>query len=112
MDLQIDPESFNFDIPPFSMQTLAENAVRYAISIRPERGSIWIKCSCSNGRFTLSVRDDGPGGGSDAGRSHQVGLRSLRESLRAAMDRLLSCRPIAVRKVSRQVLSFHLLKRH
>jgi two-component system LytT family sensor kinase len=84
VDLQIDPESFNFDIPPFSMQTLAENAVRHAISIRPEGGSIWITCSSHDGRLTLSVRDDGPGGGSDAGQSHQFGLRSLRERLRAA----------------------------
>jgi two-component system, LytTR family, sensor kinase len=84
VDLQIDPESFNFDIPPFSMQTLAENAVHHAISIRPEGGSIWIKCFCHDGRLTLSVRDDGPGGGSDAGQSHQFGLRSLRDRLRAA----------------------------
>ena len=38
VDLQIDPESFNFYVPPFSIQTLAENAVRHAISIRPGRG--------------------------------------------------------------------------
>jgi sensor histidine kinase YesM len=84
VDLQIDPESFNFDIPPFSIQTLAENAVRHAISIRPEGGSIWIKCSCQGGRLNVSVRDDGPGNGADDGQSHQFGLRSLRERLRAA----------------------------
>ncbi len=84
IDMQIDEESFNFDIPPFSMQTLAENAVRHAISVRPEGGSIWIKCSCHDGRLTVSVRDDGPGGGSDDGQSHQFGLRSLRERLRSA----------------------------
>jgi signal transduction histidine kinase len=84
VDLQIDPESFNFDIPPFSVQTLAENAVRHAISIRPEGGSIWIKCSYHEGSLTVSVRDDGPGGGSDAGQSHKFGLRSLRERLQAA----------------------------
>ena len=84
VDLQIDPGSFNFDILPFSMQTLAENAVRHAISIRPEGGSIWIKCSCRDDGLTLSVRDDGPGIALDAGQSHQFGLRSLRERLRAA----------------------------
>ena len=84
VDLQIDPESFNFDVPPFSIQTLAENAVRHAISIRPEGGSIWIKCSCQDDRLNVSVRDDGPGGGADRGPSHQVGLRSLRERLQAA----------------------------
>jgi two-component system, LytTR family, sensor kinase len=93
IDLRVDPECVHFDIPPFSMQTLAENAVRHAISIRPEGGSIWITCTCNNGSLTLSVRDDGPGGGpgddaeghrEDGGTSHHFGLRSLRERLRAA----------------------------
>jgi signal transduction histidine kinase len=84
VDLQIDPESFNFDVPPFSIQTLAENAVRHAVSIRPEGGSIWIKCSCEGGRLSVSVRDDGPGSRANSGQSHQFGLRSLRERLRAA----------------------------
>ncbi|HEY6250600.1 MAG TPA: histidine kinase [Candidatus Angelobacter sp.] len=84
VEVQIDPEASNFDIPPFSMQTLAENAVRHAISIRPEGGSIWIKCSCRDGRLTVSIRDDGPGNGADHGQSHHFGLRSLRERLQAA----------------------------
>jgi signal transduction histidine kinase len=84
VDLQIDPESFNFDVLPFSIQTLAENAVRHAISIRPEGGSIWIKCSCQEDRLSVSVRDNGPGDSADPGQSHQFGLRSLRERLRAA----------------------------
>lgn len=84
IDVQIDPECCNFDIPPFSIQTLAENAVRHAISVRPEGGSIWIKCACRDGRLSVSVRDDGPGGAADRGQSHQFGLRSLRERLRAA----------------------------
>jgi histidine kinase len=84
VDLQIDSESFSFEVPPFSMQTLAENAVRHAISIRPEGGSISIVCSCHDGRLSVTVRDDGPGGGVEAGQSHQFGLRSLRERLRAA----------------------------
>jgi signal transduction histidine kinase len=84
IDVQIDAESFNFDIPPFSIQTLAENAVRHAVSIRSEGGSIWIKCSCQDGKLSVSVRDDGPGAGADTGQSHQFGLRSLRERLRAA----------------------------
>jgi signal transduction histidine kinase len=84
IDLEIDPESFHFDVPPFSIQTLAENAVHHAISIRPQGGSIWIRCSCQKGELSVSVRDDGPGGGADPGQSHQFGLRYLRERLRAA----------------------------
>jgi signal transduction histidine kinase len=92
VDLQIDPESFTFDVPPFSMQTLAENAVRHAISIRPEGGSIWISCSCHEGKLSISVRDDGPGPSVDRGPSHQFGLRSLQERLRAAYGDAASLR--------------------
>jgi two-component system LytT family sensor kinase len=92
VDLQIDPESFQFDVPPFSIQTLAENAVRHAISIRPEGGCIWIKCSCQDGRLSVSVRDDGPGGGADTGQSHQFGLRSLQERLQAAYGAMADLR--------------------
>ncbi len=84
VDLEIDRECFSFEVPPFSMQTLAENAVRHAISIRPEGGSILIRCSCRDGKLNVVVRDDGPGGGADVGPSHQFGLRSLRERLQAA----------------------------
>ena len=84
VDLEIDPEAFHFDIPPFSIQTLAENAVRHAVSVRPEGGAISIKCRCQNGNMAVSVRDNGPGGAVTAGQSHQFGLRSLRERLHAA----------------------------
>jgi two-component system LytT family sensor kinase len=93
VDLQIDPESFHFDVPPFSMQTLAENAVRHAISVRPEGGSIRITCSCRNGALNITVRDDGPGFSAEAGSSHQFGLRSLRERLRAAYGPSTDLRP-------------------
>lgn len=81
---EIDPDSFNYDVPPFSIQTLAENAVRHAISIRPEGGSIWIRCSIQDGGLRISVRDDGPGVGAESTQSHHFGLRSLRERLHAA----------------------------
>jgi LytS/YehU family sensor histidine kinase len=84
VDLQIDPESFNFEVPAFSIQTLAENAVHHAISQRPEGGSLCILSSYRDGGLLLSVRDDGPGNGAGASESHQFGLHSLRERLRAA----------------------------
>ena len=87
VDLRVDPESFNCDLLPFSMQTLAENAVHHAIAIRPEGGSIWIACSCRDGRLEVSVRDNGPGHAAETGESHQFGLRSLRDRLQAAYGR-------------------------
>jgi sensor histidine kinase YesM len=84
VNLDIDPDSFEFDVPPFSIQTLAENAVHHAIAIRPEGGSIWIASRCRNGGLEVSVRDDGPGVGSAMSESHHMGLRSVRERLVAA----------------------------
>jgi signal transduction histidine kinase len=84
IDVQVDPDSFNYDLPPFSIQTLAENAVRHAISVRPEGGSIWISCSCEERGLRITVRDDGPGVGTESTQSHHFGLRSLRERLHAA----------------------------
>lgn len=84
VNIEIHPESFNFNVPPFSLQTLAENAVRHAIAVRPEGGSLWIKCTCPEGRLEVCVRDDGPGNISEPSESHQFGLRSLRERLQAA----------------------------
>ena len=84
VNIEIDPESNSYDLLPFSLQTLAENAVRHAISVRPNGGAIWVRTSCHDGRMTVSVRDDGPGIGQPANSSHQFGLRSLRERLHAA----------------------------
>jgi LytS/YehU family sensor histidine kinase len=84
VNLDIDPEAFEFEVPPFAIQTLAENAVHHAIAIRPEGGSIWITCARTSGGLEVSVRDDGPGAAGESATSHQLGLRSVRERLVAA----------------------------
>jgi LytS/YehU family sensor histidine kinase len=84
VNLDVDPSSFDFDVPPFSLQTLAENAVHHAIAIRPGGGSIWITSRRNGAGLLVSVRDDGPGNGIETGDSHQLGLRSVRERLVAA----------------------------
>ncbi len=84
VNLDVDAAAHEFDVPPFSIQTLAENAVHHAIAIRPEGGSIWITCHGRNGHLEVSVRDDGPGVTGEASDSHQIGLRSVRERLLAA----------------------------
>jgi len=84
INLDVDASSFDFDVPPFSIQTLAENAVHHAIAIRPEGGSIWITSRRNGAGLLVSVRDDGPGQRVDTSDSHQLGLRSVRERLVAA----------------------------
>jgi LytS/YehU family sensor histidine kinase len=78
---KIDEHSYDFEIPVFSLQTLAENAVRHAISTRPEGGTIWIQTSFAADALSVSVRDDGPGATISPVESHHLGLRSLRERL-------------------------------
>lgn len=84
----VEPAAEDFDLLPFSLQALAENAVQHAIASRSEGGRIWIRAACRAGRLHVSVRDDGPGrnGASAPGAetSPQFGLRALRERLQAA----------------------------
>jgi signal transduction histidine kinase len=80
----VSPEAFEFDVPPFSIQTLVENAVHHAIAIRPEGGSVWITCGARDGSLQVTIRDDGPGPTAEPPPSHHLGLRSVRERLVAA----------------------------
>jgi two-component system, LytTR family, sensor kinase len=82
--LDVPPDAFDFDVPPFAIQTLVENAVHHAIAIRPEGGSVWITGRATDDGLEVSVRDDGPGRSSNSLPSHQMGLRSVRERLVAA----------------------------
>lgn len=48
-------------VPRLALQTLVENAVKYAISPRREGGTIAVSATAENGRLRLEVADDGPG---------------------------------------------------
>jgi two-component system, LytTR family, sensor histidine kinase AlgZ len=49
------------EVPPMSVQSLAENAVKHGIAGRKSGGCIRIAASASGGRLRLEVRDSGPG---------------------------------------------------
>jgi len=82
--LDVPAGAFDYDVPPFVVQTLVENAVRHAIATRPEGGSVWITGRVKDVGLEVSVRDDGPGRSPAGSPSHQLGLRSVRERLVAA----------------------------
>ena len=48
-------------VPRLSLQTLVENAVKYAVSPRREGGSITIRAAIHDGRLRFEILDDGPG---------------------------------------------------
>ena len=49
------------DVPRMALQTLVENSVKYAVSLRREGGSIGVTAVRDNGRVRITVEDDGPG---------------------------------------------------
>jgi LytS/YehU family sensor histidine kinase len=59
--LDVDESAARIPVPCMSVQTLVENAVKYAVSPRRDGGSIVVHGGCSGGRARISVCDDGPG---------------------------------------------------
>jgi signal transduction histidine kinase len=48
-------------VPRLSLQTLAENCVKYAVSTSREGASIAVRATAQDGRLHVAVEDDGPG---------------------------------------------------
>lgn len=48
-------------VPPMSIQTLVENAIKHGINPRPSGGELLVTAREADGRVTISVRDSGPG---------------------------------------------------
>ncbi len=59
--LDLPPALASAAVPPFSVQSLVENAVKFAVSPRLEGGQIRIEARERSGRLVITVNDDGPG---------------------------------------------------
>jgi two-component system, LytTR family, sensor histidine kinase AlgZ len=79
-ELMIDESANGTLVPRFSLQSLVENSVKYAISPRRNGGSISIRASTTDGRVRIAVEDDGPGFDPDAIPGNH-GLALLRQRL-------------------------------
>jgi signal transduction histidine kinase len=55
------PDGLEGEVPPLAIQTLVENAVKYAVSPRREGGEIRVTAEERDGKLVVEVRDDGPG---------------------------------------------------
>jgi sensor histidine kinase YesM len=78
--IQIDERVGAALVPRLSVQTLVENAVKYAVSPRRDGGTVAVIASDANGRVRLAVEDDGPGFDS-AGVPDRHGIALVRERL-------------------------------
>jgi two-component system, LytTR family, sensor histidine kinase AlgZ len=84
-DVSIGEGVGNVAVPRLSVQTLVENAVKYAVSSRREGASVWVRTSTADGRARIEVADDGPGFAPEQTRSGH-GLDLLRSRLALLFD--------------------------
>jgi two-component system sensor histidine kinase AlgZ len=81
-EIEISSEMQSVEVPAFSLQTLVENSVKYAVANRLAGGEIRIAARAENGAICLEVCDDGPGFTVDAIRPGH-GLDNLQGRLAA-----------------------------
>jgi signal transduction histidine kinase len=65
-------------VPPFALQTLVENAVKYAVAPRREGGRVQVAVRREGERLLLEVSDDGPGFGGPAPAGHGLDMLAQR----------------------------------
>ena len=61
IDWEVDPELETVPVPPFSLQTLLENAIKHGIAPKEEGGRIQVRVRGGQGHLSISVYDDGMG---------------------------------------------------
>jgi two-component system, LytTR family, sensor kinase len=76
---RIAPDSLNWLIPPFTLQTLVENAINHGIARLPEGGEVAIETRLSASLLELSVTN--PGSLRAGSPSNGMGLQNIREQI-------------------------------
>lgn len=79
-ELEVDEHAAGTLLPRFSLQTLVENAMKYAIAPRRNGGRVAIRAAARGGRVRIEVEDDGPGFEAEALPANH-GLALLRQRL-------------------------------
>jgi two-component sensor histidine kinase len=81
VEITVAPEAARAVVPALILQPLVENAVRHAIAVREESGSVAITASRLDGWLLLGVNDDGPGLAAASGSGSGVGLANVKNRL-------------------------------
>ena len=85
IDIDIESETAEFQIPPLLLQPLVENAVRHGIAPQPEGGAISIRAELKQDRLEITIVNDGaPWRPEEQDGGEGVGLPNTRERLRVA----------------------------
>ncbi|HLB82424.1 MAG TPA: histidine kinase [Gemmatimonadales bacterium] len=77
---QLDPDTLSYLVPSFTLQILAENAVRHGVGPLASGGVVRIRSAVRDGSLLLEVSDTGAGA-SEVSAQRGRGLRLLRERL-------------------------------
>lgn len=80
-DTDIEPRALDVLVPNFLLQPLVENAIRHAIAIRREGGSIDVRARVDGAKLVIEIEDDGPGLGADRDDVTGIGLANVRARL-------------------------------
>jgi signal transduction histidine kinase len=74
---EVDPQLETVPVPPFSLQTLLENAIKHGIAPREQGGRIQVRVGRETDHLVISVQDDGLGAAPDAVPAEGKGLHLL-----------------------------------
>jgi signal transduction histidine kinase len=81
--IEVDPAAESQSVPALSIQTLAENSVKYAVGVRANGAEIVITARVHNGQLRVEVSDDGPGFPAEAKPKPGHGIDLLQRRLSA-----------------------------
>jgi LytS/YehU family sensor histidine kinase len=102
--VEIDPALECAAIPPLSVATLVENAVKHGLAPLSAGGRIRIAASTQNAKLQLSVADNGVGFKTDSAGGSGIGLYNVQARLRtlhgsAASLRVMAAQPNGVQAI-------------
>ena len=81
--VEVADEVADAEMPPLLLISLVENAVRHGVEPMPGTVTIALSAARAGEHLQLAVIDDGAGPGRDGSTGNGVGLRNVRERLRA-----------------------------
>lgn len=82
-EINIHPDSNNFFVPPFMIQTLVENGIKHGISKLTEGGMIQVKTLVEKNRLRIQIRNSGHlMNGARIGKSRGMGIQNTKHRLK------------------------------
>lgn len=82
MDFDIEPDTFDAQVPALILQPLVENAIKHGVAPHSAHGHVDIRARQTKGMLYLSVSDNGPGPvTADKVRHGGIGLTNIRSRL-------------------------------